>query len=265
MANEDSAHFKQILLSTRAETFDLSLGLEAGWRALLERDAELEEEAQKMSLTSSYDQLALMDKRKIDEIDRALLKIEEGTFGPCERCGEAISRKRLEALPEATLCLSCMHRSEREKSRSRFQGEVLSCNAAPSGYEDLDDEDLVELITEDLRNDGRVDMQELDITSHGGTILLEGVLPSKEEHQILLRSILDFICSGSIMDRVEIIEATAGEDTERPERFVREDSRIGIPLEMAEEEITDDPFEMQEEDIPFDVPDRPPAETHPQT
>ena len=67
------------------------------------------------------------------------------------------------------------------------------------------------------------------------------------------------------MDRVEIIEATAGEDTERPERFVREDSRIGIPLEMAEEEITDDPFEMQEEDIPFDVPDRPPAETHPQT
>ena len=56
MANEDSAYFKQILLSRRAETFDLSLGLEAGWRALQERDAELEEEAQKMNLTSLYDQ-----------------------------------------------------------------------------------------------------------------------------------------------------------------------------------------------------------------
>ena len=38
---------------------------------------------------------------------RALRKIEEGTYGRCERCGETIPPERLEAMPRARLCVPC--------------------------------------------------------------------------------------------------------------------------------------------------------------
>lgn len=41
------------------------------------------------------------------EIDRALAKIEAGTYGICEQCGNQIPDARLQALPYAALCVSC--------------------------------------------------------------------------------------------------------------------------------------------------------------
>lgn len=41
------------------------------------------------------------------EIDRALAKIEAGTYGLCEQCGRPIPEARLQALPYAALCVSC--------------------------------------------------------------------------------------------------------------------------------------------------------------
>lgn len=41
------------------------------------------------------------------EIDRALQKIEDGTYGVCEQCGDSIPDARLQALPYAALCVSC--------------------------------------------------------------------------------------------------------------------------------------------------------------
>jgi RNA polymerase-binding transcription factor DksA len=43
----------------------------------------------------------------IDDVDLALAKIDQGTYGRCENCGESIPRLRLEALPAARLCLDC--------------------------------------------------------------------------------------------------------------------------------------------------------------
>lgn len=43
----------------------------------------------------------------VDEIDRALAKIDAGTYGLCEQCGQPIVRARLEALPYAALCVAC--------------------------------------------------------------------------------------------------------------------------------------------------------------
>lgn len=39
------------------------------------------------------------------QIDRALAKIDEGSYGICDRCGEKITQERLDAAPYATLCL----------------------------------------------------------------------------------------------------------------------------------------------------------------
>src|SRR5258708_30400235 len=45
-------------------------------------------------------------------IERALTRIEEGTFGICERCQETISPKRLDAYPVSTLCIWCKEEQE---------------------------------------------------------------------------------------------------------------------------------------------------------
>jgi len=49
----------------------------------------------------------------IDQISRALTRIEEGGYGTCERCGNPIDASRLKALPHASLCLDCKRREER--------------------------------------------------------------------------------------------------------------------------------------------------------
>lgn len=49
---------------------------------------------------------------RVAAIDDALRSIEEGTYGICRRCGQAISLERLKALPFATMCQSCKKDSE---------------------------------------------------------------------------------------------------------------------------------------------------------
>jgi len=46
-------------------------------------------------------------KQKYKEIERALRKIKKGTYGICEKCKKAISKKRLNLLPEARFCKNC--------------------------------------------------------------------------------------------------------------------------------------------------------------
>ena len=51
----------------------------------------------------------------IAKIERALKRIDNGTFGVCDLCEEAIGRKRLEARPETNLCIRCKEDQEREE------------------------------------------------------------------------------------------------------------------------------------------------------
>jgi DnaK suppressor protein len=53
------------------------------------------------------------EKTFLDKIEKALIKIEDGSFGKCEECEEEISAKRLEARPETTLCIRCKEDQER--------------------------------------------------------------------------------------------------------------------------------------------------------
>jgi RNA polymerase-binding protein DksA len=49
----------------------------------------------------------------LTEIDAALRRIENGTYGKCTNCGKQIPEERLEALPWATLCIDCQRDQER--------------------------------------------------------------------------------------------------------------------------------------------------------
>ena len=66
-----------------------------------------EEEA---SETAELENLIAQEKRVLDQlvdIDAAIKKLENGTYGPCQKCGEPIETARLEAMPTAKICMKC--------------------------------------------------------------------------------------------------------------------------------------------------------------
>ena len=58
-------------------------------------------------------QLAELDSRELTQIDRALARLKQGTYGLCEHCGGKIPIGRLNALPYSTLCIECQREMEK--------------------------------------------------------------------------------------------------------------------------------------------------------
>ena len=54
-------------------------------------------------------------QRRLGEVEKALQKVEEGTYGVCDDTGDEIPRGRLEAVPEATRTVEAQQRYERER------------------------------------------------------------------------------------------------------------------------------------------------------
>jgi DnaK suppressor protein len=90
-------------VSLEEETGDLSIGADdhiadsATETFMRELDEGLEENAEHL----------------LAEIDKALGRIEDGTYGTCGKCGRPIAEERLEAVPWATLCLDDKRAQER--------------------------------------------------------------------------------------------------------------------------------------------------------
>jgi len=60
------------------------------------------------------------ERKLLAKIDEAIEKIDNGTYGTCESCGEEINIKRLEARPVTTMCIECKtEQEEEEKLRER--------------------------------------------------------------------------------------------------------------------------------------------------
>jgi RNA polymerase-binding protein DksA len=74
--------------------------------------ADLEEIASDTHDTDSLCQIMDIEATQIDQIDMALAKIENGTYGVCEDCSDEIPMARLEALPFATQCIECKRKAE---------------------------------------------------------------------------------------------------------------------------------------------------------
>ena len=69
--------------------------------------------------TDTYDRefsmgLASVDRGLLFELDDALKRTEEGTFGICEDCKSPISKNRLKAVPQARLCVKCQEKREKK-------------------------------------------------------------------------------------------------------------------------------------------------------
>jgi RNA polymerase-binding protein DksA len=53
------------------------------------------------------------ERETLEQIERALSHIDDGSYGVCDSCGNPVGKNRLMAVPHATLCMSCKQREER--------------------------------------------------------------------------------------------------------------------------------------------------------
>lgn len=90
-------------VSLTEETGDLSIG----------SDDHLADSATETYLRELDEGLEENAEHLLDEVDRALRRIDEGTYGTCVVCGRPIGAERLEALPYATLCIDDKRKQER--------------------------------------------------------------------------------------------------------------------------------------------------------
>ena len=110
-------HFRQILEEKRTRLFEEA-------KRTLETEMSIDE-AERMDevdqASSEYMQafsfrLRGRERFLMDKIEHALRKMDDNTYGLCEECDEQISLKRLEARPEAQLCIQCKEAQEKEEA-----------------------------------------------------------------------------------------------------------------------------------------------------
>ena len=121
MKKEQLKHFKQILLDKKAEIVSSVDKEETEGREAVSQGGKDPYDA----ATESYDQefwfsISEAGRKTLEQIDEALRKIEEGTFGVCEGCSKPIDMPRLEVVPQAPLCISCQEQEERNTAAIFF-------------------------------------------------------------------------------------------------------------------------------------------------
>ncbi|HNU72934.1 MAG TPA: TraR/DksA C4-type zinc finger protein [Thermodesulfobacteriota bacterium] len=110
----DPSPFKEKLLKRRGEILSSRDRLHDARQDLQQPAVEMEEAAQKEHLSQPIGLLDNQEERELQDINSALGKIEIGTYGICEYCGEEIAPERLEALPWARYCIEDAEKLERE-------------------------------------------------------------------------------------------------------------------------------------------------------
>jgi DnaK suppressor protein len=68
-------------------------------------------------------QLAELDARELGQIERAMARLKQGTYGLCEVCAARIPVGRLNALPYSTLCINCQREMEKDPTWSQRHAE----------------------------------------------------------------------------------------------------------------------------------------------
>ena len=114
MQPEKLARFKAILLAALQQHTEHVRDDQA---AALELSDDGVKDTVDLSLMDVNKEMALRlgerESQMIADIDQALLRIEEGSYGKCARCGQLIDERRLEALPTARYDAACQEAIER--------------------------------------------------------------------------------------------------------------------------------------------------------
>lgn len=126
LSKEQGKHFRQLLITERAKLTDeiKSIAHDAttsprdasgdlsGYTVhMADMAADTYERELSMNIASSEQQI-------LYQIDDALKRLEDGSFGVCQQCSQPISMSRLKAVPYASLCIDCQ-RAKEQKPKPR--------------------------------------------------------------------------------------------------------------------------------------------------
>jgi DnaK suppressor protein len=112
--------FRELLLTHRASAEHAYRAVHDGNSVSLEDETEEESFDNHLADVATATYMRELDyslegnmEHVLAEIDAALQRIDEGTYGTCVRCGTTIAEGRLEAVPYATMCIECKRLDER--------------------------------------------------------------------------------------------------------------------------------------------------------
>jgi len=168
-------------------------------------ETELQEEGQQDRDSRILEQLEEHEQSRIAEIDAALARMDAGTYGKCSNCGKEISEERLRVIPSTTLCERCSIAASEPRVPSEETDDIIPEEGRlPPDLQNLDDDELAAHLSDLIREDGQVEMEELEINVRRGVVYLEGAVPSEPEHAILLNILTDVAGLQDVVDRLEV-------------------------------------------------------------
>ena len=257
MDPQETAHFRHSLLERRKQILEIRGIADLEWQDLQQPEVEFEETAQKEKMAQGLDRLSDQELAEVQAIDAALHKMDEGTYGICESCGKPISVERLEAIPWTGLCTRCAKKQTGDHAMPSARRASTERSDLPPEYQDMSDAELQETIYDAIRTDGRIELEELDISCKRGIVYLEGALPSEAKHHMLLQIIEDDMALPNIIDHLKI-DPLPWERTDRPppeELSVQEDQEALRESEGDDEDVAADAYESRTTGAPFTPPD----------
>jgi len=250
------AELAQALRRRRAALLKEFFDAEADLRFIGEdREPELEERAQEERAARVLARLDDRTLREVTEVHAALQRLIDGTYGRCLDCGRTIPVPRLRAVPTAVLCVDCARRAEAAPSGAPAPEAPRHPGRLPADLEPLLDREVEAALRELVREDRRIDAQELRIVCRHGVVHLDGAVPSEAEHRMLLELVTDVAGCEDVVDRVRV-SALPWERADRSRPAPSARTRPG----RLEPVGTEDVVESTEEGLGYLAPDRPPPE-----
>jgi DnaK suppressor protein len=118
MKKSDIEFFKELLLSRKEQVLKNIDGAAKEIRDMDISDARDDADLASLNTSSFIGQaLSVQQSKELFEIEYALRKIENGTYGICEMCEEEISIQRLKIKPHAKYCIICREIAEQTKNK----------------------------------------------------------------------------------------------------------------------------------------------------
>ncbi len=247
---------KQRLIERRQEIFERRHLRRDSWERLHEAENEFEETAQKSHISQGLAQLDASEKNEIEAIDRALGRMETGDYGFCEGCEDRIAPGRLEALPFVSFCTRCAERLEQGRPLPVEEEEDEEGGDLPPDYAGMDDDQLADAVYDEIQKDGRVELDELDISCDDGVVHLTGALPSAPKQEILHEIVEDVMGLPEVVYQIRI-DPTLWQRGEavRPTQNERSKAEILMEGEESEEE-GEDVYAAEQDGEPLRPPDK---------
>jgi DnaK suppressor protein len=112
MKNDDIEYFKDLLTNRLEELLSHADNTVSGMTAPKENFPDPSDRASLEADRNFMLRIRDRENKLIKKIKKALERIDDGTFGVCEKCGEDISTSRLNARPVTTLCIDCKTKEE---------------------------------------------------------------------------------------------------------------------------------------------------------